>query len=91
MTRIVRAGLTPKKPLSEWFAFIRRTYTTRNALSAESLDRVNVTRKGDFSPPRPMMWMWGNGSGLRSVAPCPLGSGARPVRNVNRCHWEFAT
>jgi hypothetical protein len=65
--------------------------TSSDTLSAESLDRVNVTRKGDFSPPRPMMWVWGEGSGLSSTAPCLLGSGARQVRDVNRCHRESAT
>jgi hypothetical protein len=60
-----------------------------------SLNRVTVTRKGDFSPARPMMRIWGKGSGLRSAAPCLLGSGVRRVRGVrsivNRCRRGFAT
>ena len=54
---------------------------------------VNLTRKGDFQPLRPMMWIWGTGT-LIAAAPCPLGSGVRPVREVrstvSRCHLAFA-
>jgi hypothetical protein len=77
--------------LYAWCGRSRDVSSSADALSAESLDRVNVTRKGDFSPPRPMMWVWGTGSGLSSAAPCLLGSRARQVRDVNRCHWESAT
>jgi hypothetical protein len=61
----------------------------------QSLNRVILTRKGDFPPREPMMWLWGRVSGLIAAASCLLGSGTRPVRNVrstvNRCHLVFAT
>ena len=64
--------------------------------SVQSLNRVNVARKGDFSPPRPMMRTWGKGSGVSSAAPCLTGRGrVRRMRGMgstgNRCRWAFAT
>ena len=61
----------------------------------QSLNRVILTQKGDFSLLQPMMWLWGRGTGRIVAVPCLLGSGARPVRRVrstvNRCHLAFAT
>ena len=62
----------------------------------QSLDRVIVTRKGDFLLPRPMMRVWGRGSGVSSATPCLLGRGrVRPVRAVRsmrtRCQRGFAS
>ena len=57
-----------------------------------SLDRVNLTRKGDFALRRPMMRIWGKGSGLRPTASCVLRRGrVSRVRDVNRCRRAFAT
>ncbi len=63
---------------------------------AQSLDRVIVTRKGDFSLPRPMMRLWGLGTGLSGAAPCLVGRGrVRPVWAVrstrSRCQRGFAS
>jgi len=62
------------------------------ALTAPSLNRVNLTRKGDFPLQRPMMRLWGKGSGLRSAALRLLRGGrVRRVRDVNQCRRPFAT
>lgn len=79
--------LAPRGTISEVFGAPSVLMTPERP----SLDRVNLTQKGDVSP---MMWIWGRRTGLIVAAPCPLGSGVRPVRivrsNVNRCHLVFA-
>ena len=60
----------------------------RHSLRPEprSLNRVILTRKGDFSLPRPMMWIWGKGNRTDRGSALPAGKRGAPgpVREIDR-------